>query len=351
MILGDKTEDIDQRLRVLFGLQSLYVVQAKYEKVESAYAQAEKLFTQTQSVRPPFVGLHLAGAKLFMGRMAEAKELFDRIVTKRDYNHIRDLQESHGMNYLVHGLAWNAHAIWCLGHPQSALDKAEAAAEFARERQQPFSQALAITYLTMLHVWRSNADDLMAYAEDARRLTLEYDAPYYHAWSNILWCFAQAERQADAENLDRLHDAIQAYIATGARTRLPVYFAWLAQVRLKAGRWEEGADALDRALSESHRNNEHWWDAEIHRLRAEWMLGQGDNPADAEAAYRRALEIARFQQARSLELRAATGLARLMRSQSREEEAKRCLTQIYDEFMEGFDTPDLQIAQALIAQL
>ena len=94
--------------------------------------QLETLFRQTQGTPPPFAEIYLAGAKLHMGQMAEARALFEKIVAVRDNNHIRDLQESQGLNYLVHGLAWNSHALWCLGYPQSALNSAQAAVELAR---------------------------------------------------------------------------------------------------------------------------------------------------------------------------------------------------------------------------
>ncbi len=269
----------------------------------------------------------------------------------RNDQHIRNLQESQDSNYLVHGLAWNAHALWCLGHPQEALRSAQAAVEFAQEFAQPFNQAMAITYLAMLQTWQADTDTLLAQAEEACTLTTEYKAPYYHAWANILMRFARAEQQPDAANLAPLRNTIQAFIETGARIRLPVYFSLLAQACLAAGRWEEGLAALELALAESLQNNEHWWDAEIHRLRGELMWAQGAEPGDIEAAFQRALDIARTQQARSLELRAAGSLARLWQAHSRPAEAKQCLTQVFDWFTEGFDTPDLQAAQALIAQL
>jgi predicted ATPase/DNA-binding SARP family transcriptional activator len=351
MVLSDKVGDVKQRLHALFGVQSLYVVQAQYEKVERTYAQAEKLFRQAQGAPPPFAEIYLSGAKLHMGQMVEARERFEKIVAVRNDNHILDLQESQGLNYLVHGLAWNSHALWCLGYPQSALNSAQSAMGFAHEFAQPFNQALAITYLAMLQTWYAETDTLLAQAEDACTLTTNYKAPYYHAWATILLHYARAEQQPDADNLNRLRNAIHVFTETGARVRLPVFFALLAQVCLKAGRLDEGLEALELALAESLQNNEHWWDAEIHRLRGELMWAQDADIDDIEAAFQRAFEIARPQQARSLELRAAISMARLWQANERPAEAKACLRQVYDWFAEGFDTPDLRTAQALIAQL
>jgi len=158
-------------------------------------------------------------------------------------------------------------------------------------------------------------------------------------------------KQPKADNLDLLNKAIEIFTETGARVRLPVYFSLMAQACLKAGQFGAGLDALEKGLSQALQNNEHWWDAEIYRLRGELMRMQGANTEAIETEFQRALEIAKDQQAKSLELRAATSLARLLQNTNRENEAKQCLTQVYDWFTEGFDTPDLRSARALIAQL
>ncbi len=342
MVLSAKVGDAEQRIRTLFGVQALYVVQAQYEKVERTCAQVDQLYRQAQNTPPLFAEIYLAGARLQMGQMVEAQELFEKIVTARDNKHTQELQESQDFNFLVHGLAWNSHALWCLGYPQRALRSAQAAIEHAREYAQPFSQALAITYLAMLQSWQADRDSYAACAEDACTLAIDCKAPYYHAWASIQRRFARAMQQPCADNISDLRSAIQVFADTGARIRLPVYFSYLGQACLKAGQWEEGLDALEQALEESFQNNEHWWDAEIHRLRGELMWAQGAALGDSEAAFLRALEIARSQQSRSLELRAAASLSRLWQAHSRLSEAKQCLSRVVAWFTEGFDTPDLQ---------
>ena len=128
MILCEKVGDVSQRIQVLFGLQTLYVVQARHEKVEHTYAQVQKLYLQTYNTSPPpFSAISYAGTKLHMGEPVEAREQFESIVAVRDDTHILDLQESQGLNYLVHGHAWNAHVLWILGYPQKAIASSEAA--------------------------------------------------------------------------------------------------------------------------------------------------------------------------------------------------------------------------------
>ncbi len=350
-VLSDKVGDVEQRIQTLVGLQILYVVQAEYDKVERVYTQLEKLFRQMQGTPPPFADIYLAGTKLLRGQLVEARALFEKTIAVRNDQHIQNLQASQGMNYLDHGLAWNAHGLWCLGYPELALRSAQSAVEFARESGQPFNQSLVSTYLAMLQAWRGDPATFLAQAEATCTLAIEYKAPYYHTWGSILLHFAYAQQHPNVENLTYLRNAIHTFTEAGARVRLPVYFSLLAQACLKAGRLDEGSQALDLALAESLQNNEHWWDAEIHRLRGEVLWAQGAESKDVEIAFHRALEVAQAQQAKSLELRAATSLARLWQAHARSVEAKQLLSQVYAWFTEGFNTPDLQIAQALIMQL
>jgi predicted ATPase len=125
---------------------------------------------------------------------------------------------------------------------------------------------------------------------------------------------------------------------------------FLAEAQAKAGRPDEGFTTLDEALALVEKTGERHWEAELCRLRAKLLLGQGDDAA-AEASFRRAIEVARRQDARSWELRAATDLARLWQKEGRSAEARELLAPIYDWFTEGFDTPDLKEARRLLELL
>ena len=133
--------------------------------------------------------------------------------------------------------------------------------------------------------------------------------------------------------------------------RLPYYLSLLAQAYGKARHAEEGLASIDEALSEARTHNERWWDAELYRLRGELLLMHGADGSDVEAVLLRAIEIARSQQARSLELRATMSLARLWIAQNRSDDARRQLSDLYAWFTEGFETPDLQAARLLLAHL
>src|SRR5262249_50609642 len=222
--------------------------------------------------------------------------------------------------------------------------------EIARDLRQPFSQAIAATYLALLQQLRAEATEFRAQAEEALQLATRFKASYYRAWAAILVAFAETAERPEA-GIVRLRDGIESFKDMGARLRLPYYLALLADVYLRAGQPESGLDVIEEGLGCGRETNERWWDAELRRLGGELLRAAGADSSEAEAAFGRALEIARGQQARSLELRAASALASLWAGAGRRDEARGLLEPVYRAFEEGLDTSDLVRARGLLAGL
>src|SRR5205807_8800296 len=351
LALCDTVGDDTQRAQTLYGLQSVYVVQAKLERVQMVSDELHTLYQRSLGTAPPFAGMMLAGARLHLGRITDANAQFAEIIAAHDPDQLLHLQESQGVNYAAHAQAWQAHALWCLGYPQQALNRGLDAVKLVQDLDQPFNHALVSAYLALLQQLRADEAVAREHAEQAYALTSKYQAPYYHAWAGILVSYALALEQPNEERIGHLRGSIAAFKASGARLRLPYYLSLLAQVCGKAGRAEKGLACIDEALAEARTHNERWWDAELHRLRGELLLMHGADASDVEAAILRAIEIARSQQAKSLELRATMSLARLWIVQNRSDDARRQLSDVYAWFTEGFETPDLQAARLLLAQL
>ncbi len=351
MELCDKIGDDAQRAQIFYGLGSLYVVQARLEEVQLAWDELHRLYQRTHATTPPLEAeMMLTGSRLHLGRIADANDNFERILATKDTSQLQRIVEEQGWNFAVHGRAWHAHALWLLGYPESALRRALEAVRLAHDLRQPFNQALAATYLAMLQQLLADEGTARARAEEALALTTEYKAPYYRTWSAILLSYALACEQPGTATIARLRESITAFKASGARLRLPYYLGLLAQVCLRVGCAQDGLAAVDDGMTASRAHNERWWDAELHRLRGELLLAGGADAHEAEAAYLRAVEISRAQQARALELRAATSLARLWSTQPRADDARRLLQNLYSWFTEGFDTPDLQAARSVLAK-
>ena len=352
LALCDMVGDDAQRVQTLYGLQSVYVVQAKLERVQIVSDEVHTLYQRSFGTVPPLLaGMMLAGARLHLGRIAEASSQFAEIIATNDPDQILQILESQGWNCAIQSRAWQAHALWCLGYPQQAQERGLAAVKMVQDLDQPFNQALASAYLALLQQLCADETVAREHAEQALALANQYQAPYYRAWASILVSYALALEQPDEERIGRLRGSIAEFKASSARLRLPYYLSLLAHVCEKAGRVEEGLACIDEALAEARAHNERWWDAEVHRLRGELLLMHGADASDVEAALLRAIEIARSQQARSLELRATMSLARLWIAQHRPDDARHRLKDVYTWFTEGLETPDLQAARLLLAQL
>ena len=347
-----------QHAEILYGLQSLFVVEGRLEKVQLTYEEMSQLFLQTQGSLPKFAGLMYTGARLHMGRFIEAHKSFEEIIASHDEEEVRVLQNSQGVNYLSHGYAWNAHALWFLGLPETALKYGNQGVEIARQYAQPFNQALSVTYLAMLQELLADSAAFRTQAEEALKLTQESRAPYYQQWAQILVHFADACDQPSKSHLVRLEEAIHDFINAGVRLRMPYYLSLLARGCHQFGDDEKALKVIEEALSVAFSSHERCWDAELHRLRGEFMLsrdikgledsGFDDAVSYVETAYLRSMEIAKAQQALIYELRAAIDLTRLYTSQNRSGEGKKLLAPILSRFTEGHSLPEIQSARSLL---
>jgi predicted ATPase len=161
------------------------------------------------------------------------------------------------------------------------------------------------------------------------------------------------------EGLGQMRQGLEAHQASGSQLALPYFLALLAEASGQGGQVDEGLQALAEPLTTVQQSGGYWWQAELYRLQGELLLAQesqgqrsiGPSQADAESGLQQALAIARRQQAKSLELRAAMSLARLWQRQGKCVEARELLAPIYGWFTEGFDTADLQEARALLGAL
>ena len=343
--LCDTVGDDAQRAQALYGLQSLFVVQSRLGEVELVSQELQRLYARMDGSLPPLESdTMLTGARLHLGRITEASELFARALALNDPKQVQRIAEEQGWNFAVHARAWYAHALWLQGRVDTALAHGLEAMRIADELRQPFNQALAATYFALLQQLRSDQDTARICAEKALAITTEARVPYYRAWSQVLVRHAEAVRRPDAESIAALRASIDVFRSSGARLRLPYYLSLLAGVCGRAGRAAEGMVFLDEALAEVRSSNERWWDAELHRLRGDLRLAAGGGEDEARAAYTRSLELARSMDAPSLALRAATSLARLTRSPGP-------LPELIRTFSEGTGTPDQVGARALLREL
>jgi predicted ATPase len=191
-----------------------------------------------------------------------------------------------------------------------------------------------------------------ACGNDGVAVASEHGFPLYAGAGRILQGWASGQRGEATTGIARIRDGLATFEATGARVFTPLFLTLLAEALALAGKIEEALATLDEALAKAAASGEHGWNAEIHRLRGE-LTGRLPYPdlAKVEDSFRTALAIAREQGTRGYELRAAVSLARLCRDRGRHAEARDLLAPVYGWFTEGFGTPDLKEAKALLEEL
>jgi predicted ATPase len=252
----------------------------------------------------------------------------------------------------VAGRTYTAMLLWLRGYPAQALVRLHEALALAHELSHPYSLAFARFWAAWVSQVRRDVPAVHEHAEVAVALSTEQGFPLWTATGMSLRGWALAMQGQGEAGLAQVRQGIAVWRATGAELFVPCFCTWLAEVADRLGHPEEGLQALTEAYTLVEQHEERYWEAEVCRLRGVLLLRQPvPQPEEAEAWLQQALDVARRQQAKSLELRAAMSLSRLWQRQGKRDEARELLAPIYGWFTEGFDTADLQEAKALLDEL
>jgi class 3 adenylate cyclase/predicted ATPase len=344
-----------QLFGVLVGLWTFYAIRAEHK---TARELAEQCLSLAQNVYNPIflVGAHdaLGETLFFLGEFALAREHLEAGIALYDPQQHR----SYGalLNPKVSYLSYMAWVLWFLGYPDQAQQRSHEALTLAQELSHPFSLAYALHHAARLHQLRREVPAVQERAEAVIDLTTEQEFPVYLATGTIWRGCALAEQGQVEEGIAQMQQGLAAFRATGAEQQRPYFLARLAEAYGKVGEAEQGLAALVEALAQVEKTGERWYEAELYRLKGQLTLqsqveSHKSKVEEAEECFLKAIEIARHQQAKSLELRAAMSLARLWHEQGKQKEAHALLAEIYHWFTEGLDTRDLQEAKALLEEL
>jgi predicted ATPase len=244
---------------------------------------------------------------------------------------------------------FGAHALWYMGYPDRGLRQCQEALTFARALDHPPTLAF-VSQIAMHHQLRGEALPAEKHAEVALDLARRHDFKFWLSRATISHGWAAAA-QGREQGLDEIRRGIDAYRATGAELEGSVWAAMLADALLRHGRAQEALAILADAVTKASISGVRPHLAELHRLNGEALAQSGALHEEAVASFQRAVEVAQEQGAKSLELRAATSMARLWRDQGKVQQARELLAPVYDWFTEGFDTLDLKEAKALLDEL
>jgi class 3 adenylate cyclase/tetratricopeptide (TPR) repeat protein len=315
-----------------------------------ALANADQIGEADLRVRP---ACDLGLCELYRGRFASSLAHFEAALALYEPGR-RQRALSYGdfsaNDRDVPQLGYSALNLCVLGFPDRALSRAGEAVALARRIDSPLSLAFALLYETLVHQIRREVALQRERAAEQMALCQTHALPFWLGLARTLHAHARVaagEREAVADLLPGLVESG----GTGARGGAPGLLVIVADAQLAAGQLSEARGTAEGGLALAAQTGQHFMDAELHRLRGEIDLAGGGAIADAEMLFQRALAIASEQEAKSLELRAATSLARLWRGQGRRAEARDLLAPICGWFTEGFDTRDLIEARALLEEL
>jgi len=342
-----------QRFPVLYGLCASYWVGGKHRQARDQAEQFLHLAQRQEDTAPRMVAHRALGLPLYlMGEVAQAHEHFAQSLALYDPQRHRTLAFAYGQDPGVSALVIDAWALWLLGYPDQALRRSQEACTHAEELAHPFTLAYTFASLAMFHQFRRDREEARRHAEAATRICREQGISYWLGVGLIFQSWARATQPQPTEQIPAMHEGMTIYRTTDAAAFLPYFLTLLAETYGAASQPDAGLRLLDEAHAVIDSTQERFYEAEVHRVQGALVLAQAaDQHALAETCFQHALAIARRQQARSWELRAAMSLARLWQQHGKRAEAHGLLAPVYGWFTEGFDTADLQEARALLDEL
>lgn len=336
---------------VLWGLWAYYLCKGD---MRSAREAAEQMLRISARLNDPvlLVGSHnaMAMSRLHQGELVASRQHFDEVIKLYEVaQHGRYLQ-LYRLDPAIHAAAQLVRLLWLLGFPDQARRKAEETLVLARTLSSPLSLAFCEIFAAQLYQNLRLPEKTKEHGQACINICDEYAIQLERAWVECWYGWAIAELGETDDGLSLMRSALATQLSIGARVARGYCQAVRAEALWHAERTDEGLQALEDGLAVSKQNGEPFYDADLWRLKGELLKMEGETE-EAERCFNRAIEIARQQAAKSLELRASTSLARLWHKRGRQKEAQQLLAETYGWFTEGFDTTDLKEARSLLHEL
>jgi predicted ATPase/DNA-binding SARP family transcriptional activator len=344
--------DTARLCQVLGELALHHFVLAEHQRARAFGEQALDVASRLKDPLLEAMGHWYLGVVLYyLGEYATAQTHLDSVLAFYvPQEHHRSFVLLRGSDVGVSAMAYTACTLWCLGFQEQALRRSQDALALARDLNQPFTLVDALNYAgCIIDIMRRDAQGLKGHAEEMTRLIRD-KVPGWSRTGQLFEGVALVMLGQPREGLEQMREAISVLKTRGAVIDLSMFLCSVAEAQALMGHSEEGLTTLAETLAFADETSEYSHKAELHRLRGELLLMQGDED-EAEASFHTAIDVARRQNAKSWELRATTCLARLWQQQGNTEEARQVLAEIYNWFTEGFDTRDLKEAKALLEEI
>jgi DNA-binding winged helix-turn-helix (wHTH) protein/predicted ATPase len=350
MTLCQQTEETVELFPSLWGLFYFHLVRAHLYTARDLGTQCLAIAQRKHDPSLLLLAHEAMGILLFhCGEFAAARKHLEQSSALYNSQQYPALASCYDQGIGIAYLSYGALTLWALGYPEQAWKRCHEVLALARSLGYPYGRVMSL----LLAVWlcQVSGDRIgkaCQWVEEALRLATQHGFPELVGHAREFRGWALGRQGALREGIEEMRCGFVAVQATGATFTKPNLLAALAEAQGAIGQVAEGLNILTEALVVANKTEECWYEAELHRLKGELSP---DPQAEAEVSLWRALEIARRQQAKSLELRVAVSLARLWQKQGKKAEAWQLLSEIYRWFTEGFDRKDLQEAKALLDRL
>jgi DNA-binding SARP family transcriptional activator/predicted ATPase len=350
--LGQRLGEPARLLPALRALCNLGIAGAQHEHTLALARQILSLAEQAQEPAHVVFGHHMFGrACTALGDLRAAREHMERALAlyRQQWATPPESPSMWEPDTEVSLLMWLPQDLWMLGCPDQALARSQEALALAQKLAHAPTIAAALTVAVVrCRILRREVQAAAECVEQLRCLVIKKNLAAYQPWVSLFqgWVQAHRDRGQAAAGLAQIHTGMSALQAVR-----PYRLTLLAETCWQAGQVAAGLEVLDEALALVERTNARTSEAEMWRLRGELLRLRAEAEVEVESCFRKAIEVAQRQEAKSWELRATTSLARLWQEQGRTEEARAALSEVYGRFSEGFDTPDLIEARALLAEI
>jgi class 3 adenylate cyclase/predicted ATPase len=351
--LGEPTEDPLLLFSVLYGLWVANLVGFNCEVMQELAVQFLAL-AEAQSATGPLMIAHrqMGLSLLHTGDIAEGRAHLDRAIAFYNPAEHRHLATRFGQDVGASSLAWRSLALLLLGYPDAALADTGQALKIGRDSAHAATLTYVLNFSVFQHVYCGHFAAANALIDEFNILKNQIGSESWTGWVLALRGCLLTLTGGPAEAVQDIASGIVAMRSTGNTMWTPFFVSHLARAKAEIGQFDEALTNIHEAMAAVETTKENWFEAEINRVAGEIaLLGTEPDAARAEAYFASALEIARKQQARSWELRAAMSMARLLCAQGKQERARDILAPVYGWFTQGFDTLDLREAKLLLGEL
>ena len=351
--LGEAPEDPLLLFSVLYAFWAANIVAFKGDVVRELAAQFLVLAEKQGTTAPLLIAHRVMGMSLlYTGDIAEARPHLEQAIALYDPAEHRPLAMRFGQDARVHALSYLSWALWFLGYPEAALAAWHRALSDARAIGQAATLMTTLALTTFSLIFCGDYETANAQSDELISLTDEKGGLYWKpvGMINQGWLLALTGKASNA--VDLITSGITAYRSTGSTNFMPLRLSHLAKAYAEIGQFDEAWRSVGEAMATMETTKERWFEAEVNRIAGEIALKSPEpDAAKSQAYFEQAVAVARQQQAKSWELRAAMSLARLWRDEGKPQQARELLAPVYGWFTEGFDTLGLKEAKALLEEL